>query len=278
MTLLAQLSDPHIVPPGRRPPGGVDTPGLLALAVQAVLNLRPLPDAVLVTGDLADAGHPQAYERLLALLRPLPMPVLLMPGNHDSRDALRAACGARAGEPSRLWAGLAPDPGPGQPLDAAVEIGALRLLLLDSSVPGRPEGALTAAQLQWLDRSLGERPHQPTLVAVHHPPFDSGIAFMDAMRLHEGADGLSAVLQRHPQVERLLCGHLHRLVMRRWGGTLAVTAPSTAHQLLLDLRTDGDAALTQEPPGLLLHHWRDGCLLTHRVHSGEPLVAQAFDD
>ncbi|HTZ76948.1 MAG TPA: phosphodiesterase, partial [Stellaceae bacterium] len=104
---------------------------------------------------------------------------------------------------------------------------------------------------------LAAAPNQPTLVMMHHPPFATGIAHMDVHALKEPA-GFAAVIARHPQVERILCGHLHRTIDHRFAGTIAGTAPSTAHQLVLDLDPAAPAEFTFEPPGYQLHWWRDG--------------------
>lgn len=254
MTTLVQLSDTHIVAPGRLLGDRVDTASALARAVEAVLRLPQPPDAVLVSGDLVDSGAAVEYRHLRELLAPLPMPLFLMPGNHDERGALRAAF------PEHAYLGR------DGPVDYAVVIGGLRLVALDSVVPRAPHGALDPAQLDWLDATLGAAPRQPTVVAVHHPPFATGIVFMDTIGLRDEDGTLAALLQRHPQVERLVCGHVHRSVQARYGGTLALTAPSTAHQIHLDLSPHAPEAYTFEPPGLLVHAWAPGRpLATHLV-------------
>ena len=258
MTLLAQLSDTHIVARGHKLAGAVDSAALLRSAVRALMALQPQPDAVLFTGDLTDNSEPAEYEHLRSLLKPLQMPLILMAGNHDQRSGLAGIFGSV------------------NPPHSSHQVGDLRLLSLDSVVPGQEHGALQPSQLEWLDATLAERPCEPTLVALHHPPFDSGIRFMDGMGLLQGREGLKQVLQKHTQVERLLCGHVHRLTLCRWGGTLALTAPSTAYQIALDLRIDGAAGYVMEPPGFLLHHWRGGSLVTHRVHSGKSAKPQHF--
>jgi 3',5'-cyclic AMP phosphodiesterase CpdA len=260
--MIVQLSDPHVVAPGRRLDGAVDTPALLAQAVASAAALRPA--AVVLTGDLAERGAAVEYAHLRRLLAPLPCPVWLMPGNHDDRDALRAAfpdhdelgrCGPV------LW---------------AREAAGLRVVALDSTVQRQPHGALDAERLDWLARTLDAAPTVPTLLAMHHPPYACGVAFMDAMGLREGAEALDALLRRHPQVERLVCGHLHRATLRRFGGTLAMSVPSTAHQIALDLRPGAPGAWRAEPPGFALHLRHDGALVTHFVASGDHGPAQPY--
>jgi len=263
VTTLVQLSDPHVVAPGRRFLDRIDTAALLGRAVAAVQRLEPPADAVVVTGDLVEAGAAAEYARVRALLAPLACPVYLLPGNHDAPAALRAACADQPWMAPPADAALAPH------VLYAVPVGRLRLVALDTVVPGAPHGALCAARLAWLDRTLAAAPAAPTLVAMHHPPFATGIAHMDAMGLREGADGLAAVLRRHPQVERLLCGHLHRPIQARFGGTLALTAPGSAHQIALDLRPRSDCCLVMEPPGFLVHRLQGEIVVTHHAVVGD---------
>lgn len=253
--MLVQLSDPHVVAPGALLDGAIDTAAMLAQAVAAAAALGPA--AVVLTGDLTERGRAEEYAQLRTLLAPLACPVWLMPGNHDDRAALR-----RAFPEHRELAGDGP-------VHWVREVAGLRLVALDSTVPRRPHGALPPAALDWLDAALAEGPTRPTLVALHHPPFATGIAHMDAMGLLEGADGLAAVLRRHPQVERVICGHLHRAIVRRFGGTVAMTVPSTAHQIALELGPGGLAAWRLEPPGFALHRLQDGAVVTHFAASGE---------
>ena len=257
--LIAQLSDPHVMPPGVLAFGHLDTGQMLAQAVERVLGLDPRPDLVLMTGDLADGGAPAPYQELRRHLAPLPMPLYLMPGNHDDRVALRDAF-PEAGY-------LRQDP---EFLHFDLDLGRLRLIALDSLVPGQVHGALCPRRLEWLAQRLEEQRDKPVLLAIHHPPFTTGIAQMDAYGLQEGAAEFAEIVARHPRVERLLCGHLHRSIQARWAGTLAMTAPSTAHQISLDLRPEAGLTMQMEPPGLLLHHWIEGQgLVSHLLPVGD---------
>lgn len=263
--LLLQLSDTHITAPGRRLLERVDTAALLAQAVASVKALSTPPSAVLLSGDLVDRGDAAEYAELLRLLAPLDCPLYPLAGNHDERGALQQAFGDRCPASE-----LPPF------LQYAVDLGGLRLVVLDSAVAGAPHGELCASRLDWLERTLAAAPQQPTLVAMHHPPFVTGIAHMDAMGLLAGGPELEALLRRHPQVERLLCGHLHRPIQRRFGGTLAMTVPSTAHQIVLDLREGSEALFLMEPPGYALHWLHQGAVVSHLAASGSYGPAQAF--
>lgn len=255
--LLVQLSDTHIRLPGELAEGRVDTAAALARAVAAVNALPQRADAVVVTGDLVDSGAPAQYQHLRTLLAPLACPVYLLPGNHDDRDALRAAFPDHAclRNAHRAY------------LHYAVDLGGLRLVVLDTSLTGATHGEIDAAQIADLDATLAARPGQPTLVAMHHPPFRTFIERMDDYGLRRGGPGLADVLARHPQVDRIVCGHLHRSIVARFAGKTVMTSPSTAHAFAFDLGADAPLAFTLEPAGFLAHAWSaDGGIASHLVH------------
>jgi 3',5'-cyclic AMP phosphodiesterase CpdA len=255
--LVVQLSDTHIRRPGELAEGRVDTASALARAVAAVNALPQRADTVVVTGDLVDSGEPAQYEHLRALLAPLACPVYLLPGNHDDRDTLRTAFPDHAYLRDARHAYL----------HYAVDLGGLRLVVLDTSLAGATHGEIDAAQIADLDATLAARREQPTLVAMHHPPFRTFIERMDDYGLRRGSAGLADVLVRHPQVDRIVCGHLHRSIVARFAGKTVMTAPSTAHALAFDLGADAPLAFTLEPPGFLVHAWSaDGGIASHLVH------------
>ncbi len=250
--IIAQITDFHIKPRGKLAYRVVDTAACLADAVAAMAALDPPPDIVVATGDLTDGGEPEEYELLRELLAPLRLPVYLIPGNHDARDAMRRAFRGDGYLPADGF------------LQYTVEDLPLRLVALDTVIAGEAGGRLCAERLAWLDRTLAQAPDRPTAIVMHHPPFSTGIAHMDRMGL-DGADRFAAVVARHPQVERVFCGHLHRPIQARIGGhAIASTAPSTAHQIALDLRPNGPAAFVMEPPGYQLHVWLpEAGIVTH---------------
>jgi 3',5'-cyclic AMP phosphodiesterase CpdA len=249
--LIAQISDLHFLPKGTLAFGRIDVAGCLERAIDHLNALRPRPDAVLITGDLTNDGDDAVWAELMSALGRLEAPIWPLPGNHDDRELMRSAC-------ARLR--LFPDQGP---LRFAADLGPLRLIGLDSLVPGDPAGRLGPEQLAWLDARLGETAGTPTLVALHHPPFRTGIDHMDAMML-EDCEPLAEVIGRHPQVARVLCGHVHRTVQCAFAGTLGLIAPGTAHAVQLTLAGEPPRWI-MEPPGLLLHEWRDGRGLVSHV-------------
>jgi 3',5'-cyclic AMP phosphodiesterase CpdA len=255
--LIAQISDTHIKPEGVLAYGHVDTSAFLARAVDHILHLDPRPDVVLATGDLVDGGTVAEYERLRHLLSPLPMPLYLIPGNHDDRETLRRVFAHHAYMPKTGFIQYVVDDGP------------LRLIAVDTLLPGQPGGLVDEERLRWLDAKLSEAPTKPTMIFMHHPPFKTAIEYMDDIGL-EGAEAMAEVVRRHPQVERVVCGHLHRSIQSRWAGTLAMTAPGTAHQVGLDVRHDVGLSLTLEPPGYAVHLWRPEIgLVSHVANVGE---------
>lgn len=265
--LIAQLTDLHIKPPGRRAYGVVDTAGHLAAAVADLIARRPAVDAVLLTGDLVDAGQPEEYAHLRALLAPIACPVYVIPGNHDDRAALRAGFADHAYLPA----------GDGF-LHYAIEDHAVRLIGLDTTEPGEAGGALCAARLAWLDAQLARAPTRPTVLFLHHPPFATGIAHMDKIGIADPAP-FARLIARHPQVERVLAGHLHRSIQARFAGTIASTAPATCHQVTLDLEPDAPATFVMETPGYQLHLYAPSAgVVSHTVAVGRFAGPHPFHD
>lgn len=255
--LIAQLSDPHVRPEGVLYQGVVDSNAMFAAAVAQVNALDSPPDLVLLTGDLVDEGNPEEYTMLRRLLGRLGMPVLAIPGNHDDRDAFRKAFHDHGYMP------------PAGPINyVADDFGPVRIVALDVTVPGQHHGTVSANGAQWLDDELAAEPGRPTLLMMHQPPFATGVPYLDLYHCREGAR-LAAVVARHPAVERIVCGHVHRFMQLRFGGTMLCTAPSTATAVALRLRRDARPASYVEPPALLLHHWRpETGLITHFVPIG----------
>jgi 3',5'-cyclic AMP phosphodiesterase CpdA len=234
--VLLQLSDLHL----GDAIGGRTAEERLAAVIAAASHLGVTPDAVLVTGDLANIAADEEYARARELLAGLPAPLHVLPGNHDDADALRAHFGA-ACEPQ-------------------AEVGALRLLMLDTTVPGADGGALADAQLSRIRALLADEPSRPTVLAMHHPPIVTGIGVWDAIGLPDAdREALAAVLRDHPQVLRILAGHLHRTMSARLGTTDVLVAPSTFAQARLDLAAT-EIALTDESPGFVVHTLNDGQL------------------
>jgi 3',5'-cyclic AMP phosphodiesterase CpdA len=255
--LIAQLSDLHVRPDGVLYQGVADSNAQLAAAIAELHAFDPRPALVLLSGDLVDKGTPPEYAKLRALLRGLEIPSLAIPGNHDDRDAFRSAFRDQD---------YLPDTGP---MHYAVGThGPVRIVALDVTLPGLHHGALDAAGARWLDETLAQEPARPTIVMMHQPPFETGVPYLDLYACR-GGQRLAAVVSRHRQVERIVCGHVHRFMLLRFGGTLLCTAPSTTTAIALQLRPEAKPASHLEPPAFLLHHWRPSVgLITHFLPIG----------
>lgn len=251
--LIAQITDMHVKTPGEMLSATLDSHAGLAAALRRIDGLDPRPDLLVATGDLTADGTPEEYAALRDLLSGLAMPYLLLPGNHDIRENLRAAF------PDQPWED-------GKFLLYAVDDWPLRVIGLDSVVPGDHRGELCPGRCRWLDQTLAGAPDKPTIVMLHHPPFATGIGHMDRMGLAD-ATGLAEVVARHRQVIRILCGHAHRPIQTLFAGVLTSVAPATCFQIQLRLNEEPGIQWTREPPAFQLHKWTPaGGLVSHTAY------------
>jgi len=257
LTSFVQLTDTHIREPGRLAYGRLDTTPYLARAVRAVKTLPQTPTAVIISGDLTDFGRAAEYASFRELIAPLDMPVYLLPGNHDERGALREAF------PDHTYLGSEGF------IQYAVDVGPVRLIVLDTSEPGQSSGRLCEARLAWLAQALADSAGKPVVIAMHHPPFRTLIGHMDKIGLVQGTDELEALVRQYDNIERIICGHIHRPIEVRFGGTIAMTGPSIAHQVTLDLDDNAASTWVLEPPAFRIHAWDAVCqrVVTHTLHT-----------
>ncbi len=260
--ILGQITDLHIKAGGKKSYRFVDTAESMRRCVEHIGMLKLQPDAIVVTGDLVDFGKAEEYDFLKTLLAPLKMPLYLIPGNHDERATMRAAFP----DHSYLQTGT-------ERIEYVIDAHPLRIVALDTVIPKESGGELAPQSIAWLDKVLSEAPAKPTVIVMHHPPFKTRISPMDDVSVADAAP-LAAVVARHPQVERILCGHVHRSIQTRFAGTIASTCPSPAHQVDLDLRPKAPLRFVMEPPGYQLHIWSPGAgVVSHTVpvgNFGEP--------
>ena len=253
--LIAQITDLHVTLRGKPLQGRVETAAYLEQAVAKLRAMQPNPDVVLITGDLVDSGAAAEYQLLRSIIAPLTMPVYVIPGNHDDREGLRREFADHAYLPKQGF------------LHYAIEDFPVRLIALDTVIPNETGGELCLERLAWLDASLQHAPNKPTLIFMHHPPFATGIAHMDSVGLANPGE-FAKIIERNPQVERIVCGHVHRAIQTKFAGTLALTCPSAAHQIDFDIAADAPAAFIMEPAGLMLHLWNGKSLATHTLYTG----------
>ena len=239
MDVLGQLTDLHV----RVGPDDVEGARRVAATVAAAASFAPMLTAVVITGDIAENGTGREYERARELLAPLTMPIHVIAGNHDDPAALAAAFGT-----TTRW---------------SARVGGLRLVGLDTTVPDSDAGALGAERLAWIAETLAQDT-APTMLAMHHPPIETGVAAMDEIGL-PAADraALAEVLAGTPQVRRIISGHVHRAVTGRIAGCPVTLSPSAERQLSLDRGGGDDVVFTSEPPAFMVHVAVDGDLASH---------------
>ena len=238
--LIAQISDTHILSQDSDKPAASLRADCLRRCVADINEQRP--DAVIFTGDTTQHGSPEEYALLRELLAPLESPLYLVPGNRDEKKALQVAFSDHPELPAS-----------GDFLHYTVEHHSVRLVAIDSTAPGERKGRFCARRQAWLDGVLGEQPERPTLLFIHHPPFDVGDHYVGGYRRPEEAAALADIVSRHPQVAALLCGHVHWPVEFRWAGTEARIMPSVA----VDVRKGVDETKAEGRPIYLLHRLPD---------------------
>lgn len=218
---IIHLSDPHFLAGGARHSGGADSQGNFAHTLAAVRRVHPHPSAIVVTGDLTDFGEPDAYRRLRAALEPvgeeLGCPIVWVAGNHDERPALRAEL--LDGEPTE------------EPITGVWDLDGLRLIALDSTVPGWHHGDIDEAQRAWLTEVLKDAAPHGTLLAMHHPPLPAHVPLFDILELRH-QDELAEVI-RDTDVRGILAGHLHYSSSGMFAGVPVSVASSTCYTMNL---------------------------------------------
>ncbi|MEP3115812.1 phosphodiesterase [Nisaea sp.] len=235
MLKFLHLSDLHLVRPGTVL-HGLDPAEQLSLCVTDVLRKHADAAFCVVSGDLTHSGNAQAYEAARDHLSRMPMPVHLMMGNHDDRTVFQSVF-------------------PDAPRDGAgfvqhvidVEIG--RLVFMDTSEPGRAEGRLCRARLDWLRQRIEEAPDAPIFLFLHHPPFCAGLPRMDQIRLQDAGLLLEVLRPDLSRIRHLFVGHLHRAIAGSWHGVPFSGVRGTSHQIALDFTTQDVAPVSFETPG-----------------------------
>jgi 3',5'-cyclic-AMP phosphodiesterase len=229
--VIAQISDVHI---GGHSPGSGDR---FSIAINEINTMTRTPDLVLLTGDLTEHGAPNEWDELCVRLQDLKAPWEAMAGNHDRKIA--ALAGHRA-----------------------INAGPLRLVLLDTS-----NDIFSEEDALWLDKELTAHSDAPTIVAVHQPPFETGIWWMDCVGLN-GSNVLETVVRKHRQVIKVLSGHVHRLIQTNWDHCSLWVCPSTSVSIAIDLDANHDPAETAENPTFSLHVFTGRGIVSHLVPVG----------
>lgn len=235
--VIAHLSDTHFLAEGAPLHESVDTVGHLRRALQRLEESEMPVDAIVHTGDIADLGELDAYRRVRDVVEPvaerLGCPIVWVAGNHDRRGPLRE--------------GLLGEAPTEEPLDSVMDVRGLRLVALDTSVPGAGHGDLDPAQLEWLREALAEPAPQGTLLAMHHPPVPTTVRVLEPFQLR-APEALAEVLAG-TDVRAVLSGHFHYSVHGSIAGIPVSVVPATSYTVRVDAPqlgftgVDGDQAV-----------------------------------
>lgn len=265
--LIAQVTDIHLgFEPGN--PSEFNRKRLDQV-IRQLVAMKPQPDMLLATGDLVDRGDSESYRQLRNALDACPFPVWLCMGNHDERANF-----------SRWY--------PEIPLvdgfvQYEVDTPELRLLLLDTLEDGRHGGAFCETRATWLKARLAEKPDTKTLIVMHHPPVEVGIAWMNTHPEEPWVARVADAIRGHDQIVGIVCGHLHRSITVGWEGRTIAICSSTAPQVALDLgpidpeAPDGRPMIIADPPAFALHRWNGRDLVSHFDCADEHVVLARFD-
>ena len=261
--LIAQISDLHLgfVPDD---PDEMNARRLDAL-LDHMLAGPVLPDLLIATGDLVERGDEASYARLRAMLDRCPFPVHYALGNHDLRDGFAAVFGDT--------------PCVDGYYQYAIDLPALRVLVLDTLEDGRHGGGFCPTRAAWLATTLAEQPDAPTLIALHHPPFPTGVSWMTTDPREPWVARLGAAMAGHDNIVGLVCGHIHRPIVSRFAGVPVAVCPPSAPAVALTLLPidpevpDNRPMIVDTVPAYALHLWDGAHFVTHFVRvEPEPVI------
>jgi Icc protein len=266
--LIAQITDVHL---GFEPNNPAEfNRKRLDQTLRTLAAMKPRPDVLIVTGDLADEGDDQvSYRRLKGALSGVPFPVWYCMGNHDSREGFLEH--------------FPHVPAPDGFIQYAVEDFPLRLLVLDTLEVGRHGGGFCEIRAAWLAARLAEQPARPTLIVLHHPPIETGLSWMTENPDALWVERLRAIVSANRNIVGMVAGHLHRPVVTQWAGTTLAVCPSTAPQVALDLdpidpdKPDGRPMIVADPPAYAIHWWNGEQLISHFDTADEHTVLARYE-
>ncbi|TFC13060.1 phosphodiesterase [Cryobacterium algoritolerans] len=266
--LIAHISDTHFLGGSRTLYGTVDTDSPVRRALAQLERSGLRPDALVFTGDIADTGEADAYRRVRGLVQAsadrLGAEIVWVMGNHDKRAAFRTELLGRAGSEAESDA----------PVDGVFDLGGVRLIALDSSVPGYHHGDLTRSQLDWLADLLSEPAPHGTVLALHHPPIPTMIPLMSILELRSQAR-LAQVIAGS-DIRAILGGHLHYATTGMFAGIPVSVAAATCYTLDASA-PQGELVGQSGGQSINLVHVYDDQIVHSTVPLGEFDVATRFD-
>lgn len=253
--IIAQISDTHIVPKGQEWKSLAQTQvaSRLRLIVQNLNTLNPKPDVVLLTGDAIDDAGTAGYIHLKEILKPLTIPLYIIPGNHDDREDMRFAFQEESYMPSEGFIQYVVDDHP------------VRLIGLDTIIPNESHGTLCQERIDWLYNILKENISKPTLIFMHHPLIKIGQRLLDKLNCHV-PDNFESLIRSFPNIIGIISGHYHKSCAAIFGGTLCFVGPSVAPVHYFEKASDEETKVIElVRPSFVLHKWTQGFTLVSEV-------------
>lgn len=250
---IAQISDLHVGREIQFPSMHLDLFDELVHTANKISEMEPLPDILIVTGDLANHASERDYRRVKTVLDNLPISYYIVVGNHDSRNSLRDIF------PEHKYL-QSNDPF----IQYTVDYRALRIVALDTLCVDSHRGLIDDQRLYWLDKKLAKEPKKPTIIFMHHPPFLTGMPYPDSLGL-DGADKLSEIVGKYKNIEAIASGHTHRESTVRWNGTVAYVTPSCTFSYKLEFNKVDDLDPLREPPAFRIFRWVPGVGLVSHI-------------
>lgn len=257
---ILHLSDTHLVNERRPLYGAVDSDANLAALLDRLRAAGTHLDAIVLTGDLADAGAEDAYVRLRELIEPFAAergcPVLWVMGNHDDRAAFRTELLREAASTD--------------PIDRVHDVNGLRIIALDSTVPGHHHGELAPAQLDWLREQLATPAEHGTLIALHHPPVPTILPLLQLVELSDTAPFQDIV--QGTDVRGILAGHFHYSTHSTFAGIPVSVAAATCYTQDLALPLGQSRARDAAQSANLVHVYPDRIVHSQLTLADGPTV------
>ncbi|KGJ73364.1 3',5'-cyclic-nucleotide phosphodiesterase [Cryobacterium roopkundense] len=220
--LIVHLSDTHFLGDRALLYGTIDTDSTVYRALAQLDRSGLRPDALVITGDVADRGEDQAYRRVRDIVESAAAAwgahVIWVMGNHDKREPFRTEL---LREPTSATSD--------EPIDRVTMVNGLRIIAIDTSVPGYHHGELSPAQLDWLARELREPAPNGTVLALHHPPVPTPLALMSVLELREQSRLADVV--RGSDIRGILGGHLHYSTHGLFAGIPVSVAAATCYTM-----------------------------------------------
>jgi Icc protein len=266
--LIAQITDIHL---------GFEADNVaefnrkrLDQVLHSLSELDVRPEMLFATGDLVDRGDVDSYRRLRSALEGCPFPVWPCMGNHDDRANFRTVFPEVPVVDGFVQYVIDTDP--------------VRFVVLDTLEEGRHGGAYCERRAAWLADTLAQAPAKPTMIVMHHPPFETGIDWMTTHPDEPWVGRLVEAMSGHDQIFGVICGHIHRTIVTNWHRRTLAVCPSTAPQVALTLapidpeRPDLRPLIIADAPAYALHHWNGREMVSHFDTAEPHVVIVRYDE